>query len=69
MDQSLDKNNYFLSQKFKVCFVGEKNPFIFWSKLKFKILTNSEPKKYLEHSGLFKEVEYNSRSQVQLFSG
>lgn len=53
-----------------MCFVGKKSiNTLICSRLVFKTLANKGTKGYLEHSGLFKEVEYNSRSQVQLFSG
>jgi len=55
-----------------MCFVGRKSTHIhilFYSRLDFKSLMNRGSKRYLEHSGLFKEVEYDSRGQVQLFRG
>lgn len=51
-----------------MCFVGKKSIFDFALVLSLKPLwTKKGLKRYLEHSSLFKEIEYNSRSQAQLF--
>lgn len=69
--RALEKNNYFLNQEVLKCVLWEKKSIhiSFCSRLEFKTLLNRGSKRYLEHSGLFKEVEYNSRSHVQLFRG